>query len=227
MIEASEVLYKAGMEELRERADDFACMENWVNQILYMQEVSVEPSLDIPSDEALKDAHVSLCGRATTLQAHLVALAPNDTVKKQFESVDFWKKPEITSGDGSFMRHLYLAYMESISRRNTLEASVHYQAARMFAAMGLGLSKNYEAAIAEFRRLMVSNLYPGNNKQLKAMKGMYLVIDSNLQAFRTFPVIDIGRFRITKLPGSRTTLEILGENHAIMTSLIGQYLRSE
>lgn len=227
MIKASDELYKAGLQELRGRAEDFSYMEDWVNELLSLDGVSVKQSFDIPVDEAMRDAPMTVHGVAKTLQEHMLANATIDAVKVQLASDDFWKMKEVTSGDGSFMRHLYMAYMQPVSARGLLGASVHYQAARVFAAMGVGLSQKYVAALEEFRRLMISNLYPGNKKQMKAIKGMYVVIEANLETFKSFPINDIGRYRFGELANPNTTLEVLGANHASLTGLIGQYLRSQ
>lgn len=225
LLESCDELYEAGITTLRSKAESFTAYEDWaINLTSAFVSLGRRMSLeDIPYGTEARQAELKYGGQSVRLVVHLKAYAPNSAIADLVDSDLFWQQDSVVSKDGSLVRHLYMTY---IAKSEITEASVQFQMARVYAALKLGKSKGYTAALFKFRQDVIRDLYPGNEAQLKSIEGLLKLLEHNSQAFEDFPILDVGRARILGSSNTTTTFEVLAQNHAQMVGLIGQYLRS-
>lgn len=225
LLESCEALYESGMSTLRSKSREFADYEHWAVNLTSVSVRSIETMAiaDIPHGPDARNATLEIGVSSISLVDHLKAHAPTTAIADLVDTDLFWQQEAVVSQEGSLVRHLYLAYMANSA---TTVNAVHFQMARTFSACKLGRSKEYTAALFKFRQELIGTLYPGNAKQLKAIRGLLKLLEHNSSAFEDFPALDIGRARVLGASNMTTTFEILAQNHAKMVGLIGQYLRS-
>lgn len=227
LIESCEGLYKAGMAALHEKAEAFAPFEKWADALLSAPVAPIKRMSfgDIPSGSEAQNATLQLRnGSIISVRDLLKTTAPSKDVISLCDSSIFWSLPSVTGADGSLIRHLYLSYMSN-SSPDAMAASVQFQMARVFSEARLGRSKSYSFAVLRFRNEVHKTLYPGNKAQLRAIEGIHAVLDANLQAFETFPSLDIGRARILGSANATSAFECLANGHAHLIAFIGTHLR--